>query len=113
MKDKHVYSDTSEDKWKRVWVPLEIAMDSLSDIDPYDSKAFARVTRDKNGTYGDLMSASKELSEKRKGNNGGHDPIEEKYYDDFSKKRKGKKHRSQNLSELKSNLDKKGVELEL
>lgn len=112
MNDKHVYSEDSKDEWRRVFTTSQLSVSSLSDIDPYDSKAFVRATANKKGTYGDLFDASKELSEKRKDLNG-YDPIENKYYENYSAARKGKKHKNVVLKELKESLDKKGVELEL
>lgn len=41
---------------------------------------------------GDLWDRSQELSEKRKKLYGGEDPVKKKYYDNWSKKRKGKVH---------------------
>lgn len=113
MSERHVYSDESEDEWKRVWQSPQMSVSSLSLIDPYDSKAFAKATADKKGTYGDLFNSSRELSELRKSNNGGHDPIEQKYYQDYSKARRGKVHKNQRMAELKTSLDKKGIEVEI
>ena len=49
------------------------------------------------GTYGDLQDYSKELSEKRKTMNNGVDPVQQKFFKDYSKQRKGAKH----VNELK------------
>ena len=56
-----------------------------------DSKEFSEKTKNKRGNLGDLFDQSKELSEARK-KMYGKDPVKKKYWDDWSKKRKGKKH---------------------
>lgn len=112
MSEDHSYSDETGDEWKRVWVTSQLAISSLSNIDPYDSKAFAKATESKKGTYGDLFKSSRELSDLRKAKNGGVDPIEQKYFKNYSKVRRGKKHKDEQIAELKASLDKKGVELE-
>jgi hypothetical protein len=43
-------------------------------------------------TIGDTMERSRELSHKRAEENGGIDPIKRKFFDNYSKERKGKKH---------------------
>jgi hypothetical protein len=50
------------------------------------------MTGNKKGTMGDLFDQSKELSEARKKIHGGKDPVKQKYWKEWSKKRKGKKH---------------------
>jgi hypothetical protein len=57
-----------------------------------DSRKFAEMTGSKKGTMGDLFDQSKELSEARKKVHGGKDPVKQKYWENWSKKRKGKKH---------------------
>ena len=41
-----------------------------------------------------MMDRSAELSEKRKELNGGTDPVQTKYFENYSKKRKGLKHQN-------------------
>jgi hypothetical protein len=52
---------------------------------------FVRVTSSQRGNVGDLFDRSKELSEKRQ-KIYGKDPVKNKYFKDWSKKRGGKKH---------------------
>jgi hypothetical protein len=52
---------------------------------------FAEYTKNHRGTIGDLWDRSAELSEKRS-KIYGKDPVKDKYFKDWSKKRKGKKH---------------------
>ena len=64
MKEQHVYVDEKEVQWKRVFHSPRANIDSQ--IDPFDNKAFVNNTKDKKGTYGDVMDCSKEMSQKRK-----------------------------------------------
>ena len=66
-------------------------------------------TSDSKGSYGDLMDRSKEMSQKRAAENGGVDPIKQKYLENYSKERGGKKH----FSELKSSAENKHVKIDL
>ena len=50
-----------------------------------------------------MMDYSKELSHVRAEKNGGIDPVKEKYYKEYSSKRKGAKHVDQMKSEAKNN----------
>ena len=59
-------------------------------INPFDERAFVEKTaRMKGGTIGGIQDYSQELSEKRGGEQ---DPLREKYYKNYEKKRKGMKH---------------------
>jgi len=51
----------------------------------------ARSVDNKKETYGELQDRSKEASEKRISQNG-YDPLKQQWFDDYAKKRKGKKH---------------------
>lgn len=61
--------------------------------DPFDERGFVEETGRKRGTVGDMMDHAKELSEKRAQQNGGVDPIQNKFFADY-KKKVGKKHLS-------------------
>ena len=75
-------------KWNRVFSSPNAALDL--NADPFSSKGFVEKTNSK-GTMGDLMSRSQEMSEKRK-NKLGYDPVQKKYFQEYSKKRRGIKH---------------------
>ena len=75
-------------KWKRVFTAPNYAIDS--DIDPMSSQAFMEKTN-KEGTVGELMDRSKDLSQKRE-DKYGYDPVKQKYFKEYSKKRNGIKH---------------------
>ena len=81
--DKHIYIDAKGIEWKRVFTAPEVNTQGnlKADCTP---KQFSEFTKNKKGTLG-------ELSEKRR-KIYGKDPVKEKYYKDWSKKRKGKVH---------------------
>lgn len=93
MNDVHEYTDEDNLKWKRVFINPQLNVES--NIDPFDNKSFIEKTGKMKGTLGEMMDYSKELSEKRKSMNGGVDPVKEKYYEGYSKDRKGAKHPDQ------------------
>jgi len=101
MMENHVYFDSDGLEWKRVFTVPNASIDSQ--IDPHSSKEFINKTENKKGTYGDMMDYSKELSHVRAEKNGGIDPVKEKYYKEYSSKRKGAKHVDQMKSEAKNN----------
>lgn len=89
MNDEHVYVDKQGIKWKRVWSVPQASIDSSTD--PFDSQAFKNKAANQKGSYGDLIDQSKELSQKRK-DKLGYDPVQKKYFKEYSKKRRGIKH---------------------
>lgn len=89
MSEEHIYVDESGIKWNRVFSSPNASIDS--DIDPFNSKSFIEKTGKAEGTYGEMIDRSKEMSEKRK-NKLGYDPLQKKYFKEYSKKRNGIKH---------------------
>ena len=89
MSEEHVYVDEKGVEWKRVYTPANFSVDGK--LNPRSSKEFVQKTKDKNYTQGDLQDIAKEASEKRK-KLMGHDPVEKKWFTDYSKNRQGKKH---------------------
>ena len=95
MSDVHEYFGESGDEksWKRVFTCPNASIDSQ--IDPFNSRDFMRKTGAKKGTYGDLLDKSSELSHQRAEKTGGIDPVKEKYFKEYSAKRRGAKHPDQ------------------
>jgi len=93
MNEEHSYTDQNGLKWKRVYLIPNASVDSQ--IDANSSTAFIDATKNKKGTYGDLLDKSRELSEKRAKTYGGSDPIKEKFFKDYSANRKGAIHPDQ------------------
>lgn len=89
MNDEHSYTDKQGLKWLRVFYSPEASIDSQ--IDPFDKQSFKDKTNNKKGSYGDFLDKSKELSQQRK-DKVGYDPIQKKYFKEYSKKRRGVKH---------------------
>ena len=89
MKEDHIFIDDEGTEWVRVWGVPNAAIDSQ--VDPFDSKAFVESTRNSKGTIGDLWDQSAEASAKRE-ERPGQDPVKNKFFEDYSKSRKGAKH---------------------
>jgi len=89
MNDEKVYIDEDGLEWVRLFTAPNPSFDTL--VDPYSSKDFLASTANKKETYGDLLDRSKELSEKRKDKDG-RDPVQSKWFKNWSKERGGKKH---------------------
>ena len=96
MKEPHVYVDKDGVEWNRVWSVPNAAIDTSNDA--FDSKKFVESTRNKKGTYGDLLDQAKEAAEKRV-QKLGYDPVKQDYYKEYSKKRSGMKHFQQKKDE--------------
>jgi hypothetical protein len=92
--DEHEYYENNV-KWNRIFTAPEINTQDKLKVDS-SAKDFARVTANQKGSLGDLWDRSSELSEKRK-KIYGKDPVKEKYFKDWSKKRKGKVHPKSHL----------------
>lgn len=90
MNEQHVYSDGGL-VWNRVFtVPAAKIGDN-----PYSVQSFLDKTNNK-GTLGDVWDRADDLSHKRASQNGGVDPIKQKYYKQYSKDRKGRIHPNAN-----------------
>ena len=103
MKEKHEYfgENGDEKSWKRVFTVPQASIDSV--IDPFNTQQFVDKTYSKKGTYGDLIDRSAELSDKRAQAAGGLDPVKEKYFENYSKARKGAKHPDQFKKKFENN----------
>lgn len=88
--DNHEHIDLEGVKWNRIFTVPQMGVDTKMDANT-SSKEFSEKTKNKRGVLGDLFDQSKELSEARK-KMYGKDPVKKKYWNDWSKKRKGKKH---------------------
>jgi hypothetical protein len=95
-----------ETTWKRVFTSPNASIDSK--IDPFKAEEFARKTGSKKGTYGDLLDKSAELSRQRADIAGGDDPVKARYFENYSKSRRGAKH----PSDLKKVIDNKNATID-
>mgnify|MGYP001160803995 CR=1 FL=1 len=106
MNDDKVYIDEEGLEWKREYSSPEL--NANGSIDPWDSKSFVNKTS-KGGTVGDLLDRSADLSKERASQNGGVDPVKEKYYKNYSKNRNGAIHEDKKPK----NFENKHVKIEL
>lgn len=93
--DDHVYIDKNGIEWKRVFTVPEVNTNGTLKAETTD-KQFSEYTKNQKGSIGDLWDRSSELSEKRK-KVYGKDPVKNKYYENWSKKRKGRVHPKSHL----------------
>jgi len=84
--EEHVYQ-VDDVIYNRVYTIPQASIDTK--VDPYSAKDFREKVKVQN--VGDMWDRSKELSEKRKEKEG-RDPVQQQYFKDYSKKRKGVKH---------------------
>lgn len=107
MNDEKKYTDDNGVEWNRVWSAPQLCTEAP--IDPWSNADFVNKTANTKGTLGDMMDRSKELSDKRANENGGVDPVKEKYYKDYSAKRGGAVHSDKD----KKTFENKHIKIEL
>lgn len=107
MNDEKFYIDKDGLEWKRVFLGSQLSCDA--DIDPWSNSDFVNKTANKKGSLGDIMDKSAELSSQRAKENGGVDPVKQKYYKNYSKQRGGAVH-----NDLKpKTFENKNIKIEL
>lgn len=112
MNDDHSYITPDGYKLRRLWdVAPNANIDSTSNLNPFDSKAYVDLTAKKQGTIGDLENLSRELSEKRT-DKAGQDEVKQKMFKDYSKKRGGAKCALER-QEIIANITKNPIELKI
>ena len=90
MTEPHIYIDENGVEWERLWTPSNFTVDGR--VNPMSSKDFVNKMSNKVETIGEMQDMAKEQSQIRI-DKYGHDPVKDKYFKDYSAKRKGKKHR--------------------
>lgn len=109
ISDPHEYTDEGGIQWNRVFTVPHASIPNMTRIDAGSEKDFMNKTQGMGGTCGDLFDLSQELSEKRKSQeNDGKDPVKQQFFKDYSKERKGLKHRD-DVSQSKYTPDSDGV----
>lgn len=98
MNEVHEYSGKNglEDDWRRIYFSPQMSIDTK--INPFSPKEFTDRTGSKKGTVGDMLDYSSEMSDKRAEQAGGIDPVKEKYFKEYSEKRRGAKHQNEKKS---------------
>ena len=95
ISDQHEYTDEEGSRWNRVFTVPHASIPSMTRVEANSEEDFIKKTRGSGGTMGDLFDLSKELSDKRKSERGGgDDPVEQKFFKDYSNERKGMKHQN-------------------
>ena len=59
------------------------------------------------------MDASAELSAQRAEERGGVDPIKQKHYDDYAKKRGGRRHPKEKIEKLSKGYESKNIKIDI
>jgi hypothetical protein len=90
MNDTHEFVDSNGFKWDRVFFAPNASIDTKTDA--FSSQKFVERTASKKGSMGDMLDYSAEMSSKRSEQAGGIDPIKKKFFENYSKERKGAKH---------------------
>jgi hypothetical protein len=112
MNDVHEYNGENGDEkglWQRLYYVPNMSMDTS--FDPFDVNSFKKSTVNKNDSYNDLFSRSKEASEKRSAKLG-FDPVKDQYYKDYAAQRNGTVHPDVQKKAIKEKLDKKGIDIQ-
>lgn len=99
--------------YKRVYSASQINKDTkVGDATLND---FTKITTDKNLSVGTMWDISKEMSAKRAEKNGGIDPVQQKFYDDYKKKMGGEHEnvkRARAAEKRKKLMEEMGVRIE-
>lgn len=111
MVDDKVYAGPKGDEkgqWRRVWTKPRASIDTR--VDPFSAKDYLKATG-RDGSVGDLFDRSKDLSLAREAKEGV-DPVKQRFYADYSRRRKGRKHPQQAREEGVKGLAAKGIKLD-
>ena len=88
--EEHSYSEEGR-LFNRVFTVPNASIDG--DVDPFSAQQFTEKTKNMKGSMGDIWDYSSELSERRKKDNNGVDPVRKKAEKKYSKKRRGMKYK--------------------
>lgn len=95
MDDPHEVFCENGELLERIWSKPQAHIKENFDIN--NSKEFSYKTGKMKGSLGDITNLSEELSQKRaKNSDNGRDPVKDKFFDNWSKKRHGKTHPEDN-----------------
>lgn len=90
MNDIHEYVDETGKKWRRVFYSPNASVDSVSNLDPFNTEAYVEKSGKTKGSMADLYDMSREASLKREQKIGAEDPVKRKYFDKYQQKNKVK-----------------------
>jgi hypothetical protein len=93
ISEAHEYTDSQGVQWNRVFTVPYASIPNMTRIEAGSEQDFMKRTEGFDGTMGDLMDLSKDLSNKRIEERGdGTDNVKQKFFKDYSKDRNGLKH---------------------
>jgi hypothetical protein len=93
ISDTHEYTDNEGVQWNRVFTIPYASVPNMTRVEAGSEQDFMKRTEGFDGTLGDLMDLSKDLSNKRVEERGdGTDNVKQKFFKDYSKDRNGLKH---------------------
>lgn len=93
ISDAHEYTDNEGVQWNRVFTIPYASVPNMTRVEAGSEQDFMKRTEGFDGTIGDLMDLSKDLSNKRIEERGdGTDNVKQKFFKDYSKDRNGLKH---------------------
>lgn len=105
-----IIEDRDGHKWRRIATKPQAAIDTKTD--PYSAKDFVKATN-KPGTLGDLYDRAAEASARREDKEGvGCDPIQQKFFDNYAKRRKGNRHPEERRRKALKDLKAKGISVD-
>ena len=104
------YIDDDNVKWTRIFSSPEL--NTVGKIDPWNNSDFVNKTAQKKGTVGDLIDTSAELSAMRAQERGGVDPVKQEHYDNYAKKREGRRHHKEKIEKLKKGYESKNIKID-
>ncbi len=110
--DKHAFARQVDEAgviWKRVFEVPNLATNTK--IDPFSQKDFVQKTNDKKGNMGNVFDLSAEMSAKRAEITGGKDPVKQKFYEDWAKKRPGQVHPEKKKEDTNEKLKPFGIQV--
>lgn len=90
MREKHEYFDESGKEWRRIFYSPNASVDSISNLDPFDTRSYVEKTGKMKGTVGSLWDISKEASIRRSEKLGHEDPVKREYFNKYEKENKVK-----------------------
>lgn len=90
MREEHRYFGEDGVEWKRVWTKPNASVSSISNLDPFDTRAYVEKTGKMRGNIGSLWDISKEASQRRAEKLGHEDPIRRQFFEKYEKENKVK-----------------------
>jgi|DEB0MinimDraft_4_1074332.scaffolds.fasta_scaffold37214_3 hypothetical protein len=88
--DHSFFNPSNGNKCRRLWTVPNASVDSVSKINPFDTRGLAEKAGQMKGTMGDMFDMSREASLEREHKSGAEDPVKRKFFKDYERKNKSK-----------------------